>query len=295
MDTKTFSAKILLFGEHTLIKGSKGLLFPYPKLSGKLVMDKGQSFEKIQNLIDHFENSPMIKDNLDIETLKNDVTLGLSFESDIPQGQGLGSSGALTSSLLWAYGKSLPHNEDYGQEELAFLKDILALMESFYHGSSSGMDPLVSYIGKPILVESKNKLKQIELPKLSGKYQYFLLPTGKPRKASPLIHRFLEMCDKEEITKNDLNLLIETNNACVDLFLEGKEDALYESFYGLSKLQYLHLSEMIPEALHKVWFKALEHREFLLKICGAGGGGHFMGMAPKDADLSSLGTTISLF
>lgn len=295
MNTKTFSAKILFFGEHTLIKGSKGLLFPYQKLSGKLVMDLSLDFEKIQNLIDFFQNSPLIKENLDIDALKNDVKKGLSFDSTIVQGQGLGSSGALTSALLWAYGKSLPKKENYTENELALLKDVLALMESFYHGSSSGMDPLVSYVGKPILVESKNKLRQIELPSLSGNYKYFLLPTNIERKASPLIHRFLHLCDKEKITKADLENLIKATNNCVDSFLTQNEEALYENFHALSKLQYLHLAEMIPESLHKVWFKALEHREFLLKICGAGGGGYFMGMAPKEADLSSLGTTISVF
>src|SRR5690606_17968298 len=110
-------------------------------------------------------------------------------------------------ALLWKYGKDLPHKECYSDEDLAFLKDILSLMESFYHGSSSGLDPLVSYVGRPLLVHSKNKITQVELPKQSGNYQYFLLSTNIQRKTSPLVHRFLEMCDSEEISKEDLEEL----------------------------------------------------------------------------------------
>lgn len=292
---KDFSAKVLFLGEHTLVKGSKGLLFPYEKLFGRLEENAHKDFDRIQNLIDYFENSPVIKNMIDVDLLKKDVEKGLSFISDIPQGQGLGSSGALVAALLWKYGRDLPHKDLYTDEDLAFLKDILSLMESFYHGTSSGLDPLVSYVGKPLLVHSKNKITQVEFPKLSGKYQYFLISTNIQRKTSPLVHRFLEMCDKEEISKEDLDELLNKTNQCVDDFLAGNEDALFENFHSLSRLQYLNLAEMIPEKIKKLWFESLEDKKFLLKLCGAGGGGHFMGMAPKDFDLSSLGTTIKIF
>lgn len=283
-----FTSKVLLFGEHTLIKGSKGLLTPYGKFYGELTFDRSLNFDKIQNLIDYFENSPLIKENLAIDEIKKDVLKGLSFKSTIPQGQGLGSSGALTAALLHTYGKNLPKNKNYTQDELSLLKDILALMESFYHGTSSGMDPLVSYVGKPLLIEEKNKITQLENLTTLKDYNVFLFSTNTERKASPLIYRFLEMCHKEEISKADLDEMILTVNDCIHSYLTYDEVLLYNQFQKLSKLQFMHLEEMIPEKLHKTWFKSFEDKNFSLKICGAGGGGYFLGMAPKNSDLSPL-------
>ena len=60
------------------------------------------------------------------------------------------------------------------------LRNIFSQMESFFHGKSSGLDPLNSYLSIPILIESKNKIDVTGIPieKVNGEGAIFLLDSG---------------------------------------------------------------------------------------------------------------------
>ena len=78
------------------------------------------------------------------------------FDSSIPQGYGVGSSGALVASIYDQYAADkITVLENLTRDKLLKLKQIFALMESFFHGKSSGLDPLNSYLSLPILINSK--------------------------------------------------------------------------------------------------------------------------------------------
>ena len=66
------------------------------------------------------------------------------------------------------------------------LRSYFALMESFFHGSSSGLDPLISYLNQAILIRSKDDFERVEISfSQYGKGGwYFLLNTGRSRKQS---------------------------------------------------------------------------------------------------------------
>jgi mevalonate kinase len=53
-------------------------------------------------------------------------------------------------------------------------------MESFFHGKSSGLDPLNSYLSIPILINSKNDIKATGIPSqlTVGQGAVFLLDSG---------------------------------------------------------------------------------------------------------------------
>ena len=44
-------------------------------------------------------------------------------------------------------------------QNIIVLKNIFSKMESFFHGESSGLDPVNSYLSSPILIKSKNDIK----------------------------------------------------------------------------------------------------------------------------------------
>src|SRR5690606_28744578 len=114
------------------------------------------------------ENS---KADIDLLKMKEDLDQGIWFDSDIPQGFGLGSSGAVIAAIFEKYGH--PTRSIDGD------KDKLARLEDFFHGSSSGLDPLVSHNQKPLLIHNFNKVEVLEeRPNLEG---FFLLNTGRPR------------------------------------------------------------------------------------------------------------------
>ena len=93
---------------------------------------------------------------LDWEALHADLDLRLYFDSSIPQGYGVGSSGALVAAFYDRYAvDKISPQADLIPEKLSRLKSIFAAMESYFHGKSSGLDPLNSYLSLPLLIHSK--------------------------------------------------------------------------------------------------------------------------------------------
>lgn len=113
-----------------------------------------------------------------IEALKADVARGMYFDSSIPQGYGVGSSGALVAAIYDKYANDkITVLENLTREKLLQLKTIFGQMESFFHGKSSGLDPLNSYLSIPILINSKDNIEATGIPSQSatGKGAVFLL------------------------------------------------------------------------------------------------------------------------
>ena len=82
------------------------------------------------------------------------------FDSSIPQGYGVGSSGALVAAIYDKYATDkITVLENLTREKLLKLKIIFSKMESFFHGKSSGLDPLNSYLSLPILINSKDNIE----------------------------------------------------------------------------------------------------------------------------------------
>ena len=166
-----FYSKILLFGEYGIIKDSKGLSIPYNFYNGALKMDKNSSLsaeESNRNLKKFLKYLSNIDTNLvtfDIAQLEQDIKAGMYFDSSIPQGYGVGSSGALVAALYDKYAQDkITVLENLTREKLLKLKVIFSEMESFFHGKSSGLDPLNSYLSIPILINSKDNIEATGIP-----------------------------------------------------------------------------------------------------------------------------------
>ena len=84
----------------------------------------------------------------------------MHFDSSIPQGYGVGSSGALVAAIYDKYADDkITVLENLTRDKLLKLKAIFSKMESFFHGKSSGLDPLNSYLSLPILINSKDQFR----------------------------------------------------------------------------------------------------------------------------------------
>ena len=161
-----FYAKILLFGEYGIIKDSKGLAIPYNAYRGALKTSEsllGNALESNQNLDRFYKYLAALQTDLvsfNLVSFKKDVENGMYFDSSIPQGYGVGSSGALVASIYDKYAANKTTVlENLTRDKLLDLKAIFALMESFFHGKSSGLDPLNSYLSLPILINSKDHVE----------------------------------------------------------------------------------------------------------------------------------------
>ncbi len=107
-----------------------------------------------------------------LEVLKTDVERGMYFDSSIPQGYGVGSSGALVAAIYDKYADNkITVLENLTREKLLQLKNIFSQMESFFHGKSSGLDPLNSYLSIPILINSKDNIEATGIPTQSTNWK----------------------------------------------------------------------------------------------------------------------------
>lgn len=280
-----FYAKILLFGEYGIIKDSKGLAIPFNAYRGALKTTKnleGKAKISNENLTKFYTyisslNSELVSFNL--KKFKSDLDKGMYFDSSIPQGYGVGSSGALVASVYDKYAtEKITVLENLTREKLLKLKQIFSLMESFFHGKSSGLDPLNSYLSLPILINSKENIEPAGIPyQKQGKGAVFLLDSEQIGETEPMVTIFMNKMKNEGFRKMLNEEFVTYSDACIEDFLHGNVKSLFTNVKSLSKVVLKNFKPMIPDAFHKVWAKGIKTNDYYLKLCGSGGGGYILG------------------
>ena len=284
-----FYSKILLFGEYGIIQDSKGLSIPYNFYNGALKTDENPSIEAISSnghlkrFVANLKNLAIEQPNLvqfDLTTLETDINNGMYFDSSIPQGYGVGSSGALVAAIYDKYAQNkITVLENLTREKLLELKTIFSQMESFFHGKSSGLDPLNSYLSIPILINSKDNIEATGIPTQSfdGKGAVFLIDSGIIGETAPMVNIFMENL-KDQGFRNMLKTqFVKYTDSCVENFLGGDMKSLFANTKKLSKVVLNHFKPMIPEQFHRIWQKGIDTNDYYLKLCGSGGGGYILG------------------
>ena len=276
-----FYSKILLFGEYGIIKDSKGLSIPYNFYNGALKLDKNlsgsakASNETLLNYLDYLHSMDTNLVTFNLEALAKDISNGMYFDSSIPQGYGVGSSGALVAAIYDKYAhEKITVLENLTREKLLTLKAIFSEMESFFHGKSSGLDPLNSYLSLPILINSKDHIEATGIPSqnASGKGAVFLLDSGIIGETAPMVQIFMDKMKQEGFRKMIKNQFIKHTDACVEDFLKGDLKSLFQNTKQLSKIVFNHFKPMIPKKFHQIWQAGIESNSYYLKLCGSGGG-----------------------
>jgi len=290
-----FYSKILLFGEYGIIKDSKGLSIPYNFFKGALKTDDAtserakKSNSALREFVSYLEmvqkNNPNLV-SFDFKSLKSDVDEGMYFDSSIPQGYGVGSSGALVAAIYdkYATGK-ITVLENLTREKLLKLKNIFGKMESFFHGKSSGLDPLNSYLSLPILINSQDNIESTSIPSqnVEGKGAVFLLDSGITGETAPMVQIFMEKMKQEGFRSMLKDQFIKHTDACVEDFVNGNVKSLFGNLKQLSHVVLDNFKPMIPAKFHQLWKHGIETNDYYLKLCGSGGGGYILGFT-QDID-----------
>ncbi len=284
-----FYSKILLFGEYGIIKDSKGLSIPYNFYKGALKITEEPdaaaqaSNASLARLADHIEK--LVENDIDfpsfeIAAMRADIEAGMYFDSSIPQGYGVGSSGALVASIYDKYAtEKITVLENLTREKLLTLKGIFGKIESFFHGKSSGLDPLNSYLSLPILINSKEDIEPAGIPSqlATGNGAVFLLDSGVVGETAPMVNIFMENMKKEGFRKMLKEQFVKYTDQCVEDFLNGDVKALFGNVKKLSGTVLDNFKPMIPAQFHDLWKKGLDTGDYYLKLCGSGGGGYILG------------------
>lgn len=272
---RVFYAKLLLFGEYTVLNGSESLAMPLTNYRLSYVHNDMDNFSGILwDLYQYIISKDFKKDGVFFKSAEYRESLqnGLFFSSDIPIGFGLGSSGALTAAVFYRFFSYPP------KLELHELQTILAKIESFFHGKSSGMDPLISYLNKAIHVGPHARIELIDFdPSVLGDLKIYLIDSGIPRSTEHFVSIFRNKLLDPHFTDTYLRKLTELNDLIIrKINFKESPVSIHYDIKALSGIQYKTFPEMIPFVMHELWEKTLSSNDHIMKLCGAGGGGFFL-------------------
>ena len=266
-----------------MIFGSEALLTPYYSAFGEWssvinrpsarAFESNESIRKFYNYLNDNDEFRI----LDLKRFEMEINAGLFFDSNIPLGYGVGSSGALVAAIFDRY-KLIEIND------IPKLKSFLAKMECFFHGSSSGMDPLQCYLGKPFILSQQTtdngqRMTILEDDFMSDDIHIFLIDTKIKSPTAPLVERFKELRkDSSYLDKFD-NKYVPLISKCIKSLIDKNNDDFYKYLSEVSKLQIELLSHTIPEETKDYFLTDINKDGFQVKLCGAGGGGFLLGFS----------------
>lgn len=282
---KQYHGKVILFGEYSMIFGSEALLIPYDSVFGEwssvINRPSDRGFDLNKKLFVFYEY--LRKEDkfriLDLRRFEMELNAGLYFDSNIPLGYGVGSSGALVAAVYDRF--KLIEIEDTLK-----LKSFLASMENHFHGSSSGIDPLQCYFGKPfVLCQQATANGQqmsftiLDSDFISDNIHVFLIDTKIKSPTGPLVEHFKERRQDEKYLEKFDNEYVPLVSRCIDCLVKKKDDDFFANLLQLSILQSELLSHTIPDDFKEYFLKNINEEHFQVKLCGAGGGGFLLGFS----------------
>lgn len=284
-------AKVILFGEYALLRGGSALAMPLTAFKGRLsMMDVSESFaiESNQNLYKYtswIKEQPNLHPYIQLFELEQDLKKGMWFNSSIPFNSGLGSSGAVVAALLRQYGNAVLLDKS-----LQELKSVLSNFEGYFHGTSSGIDPLISFLGMAVELKSTGEVEALDLniDQSIGAFHPFLLQIKGKGETHELVDVFNQKWLDKDYVQYFNNTYLPLNNSLVDAFKRAQPQSFWTLLNQLSKSQVCLFPEMIDEELRRLMKKGISTGEFGIKICGSGGGGFALGFAKSQDIISEL-------
>jgi mevalonate kinase len=263
-----------------MIFGSNALLIPYYSVSGEwstiISRPCERGIESNRNLFKYYDY--LRKDDrfriLDLERMEMELNAGLFFDSNIPTGYGVGSSGALVAAIYDRF-------KLIEIKETDRLIEFLAAMENYFHGSSSGIDPLQCYFGKPFVLNGQrttdNGQQILSNDFMSDDIHIFLIDTKITSPTAPLVNIFKERRKDNIYLDKFNNRYVPLVNDCISSLIEKNDNEFFNNVSLLSKMQTEMLGHTIPENVKEFLFFDINKDGFQIKLCGAGGGGFLLG------------------
>jgi mevalonate kinase len=285
----SYPAKLLLFGEYSILLGSRALGMPFLRYSASLRFAEQESTKprtaesnrQLEKLCGYFDqNRGEFGQYLDLDRFSSDIRAGLFLDSDIPSSYGMGSSGALCAAVYGRYGitPENPAGETLPPDPGA-LRSLFIRMESFFHGRSSGFDPLVSFLRRPVMVGNEGVPAVIDLPERlfrGNDFGIFLVDSGGPCSTGSLVGGFLERYAPGGAVTPAGDDLCRITDACIRNFLQGDPGRFMPEAGRLSRFQLKALESQVPFPLNSAWHEGLITGLFTMKLCGSGGGGYVL-------------------
>lgn len=271
---KSYSSKIILLGEYSIIHGGEILATPIIQYSARWEKNRPTAnlSKGLQPILKYLKSTNNTK--VDIKAFAQAISDGMYLHSNIPSGYGLGSSGAITAGI---YDLFVPNEKKASDASL--LKEDLVDIESCFHGVSSGIDPLVIYLNQSIHIDEDGIHILEENIDLS---HYFLIDTGISRKTSPFVKQYLDRARNESYLSS-IDRYKKMCSAAIASQMNDNQASLCAAISNISRWQYEYLDFAILDDYRDLWKDTLDRDKLSIKLCGAGGGGFLLGYA-EDVD-----------
>lgn len=279
-------SKVKLFGEYSMIFDSKALLVPLKRFSAEWTRE-GDASEgarcfsrhELTSFCEFLRIDGRFSRDIDIGAMEKDLRDGWWLASDVPVGYGLGSSGTVVAAVYDRY--ALNRIRDAIR-----LKELFSQMESYFHGSSSGIDPLQCYLGRPFRITAEG-IDLLDEEVLNNGIDICLIDTKLKSSTKPLVEYFKRQRENESYLEDLHRCYLPNVGACIDAMIQGDLETFFMSLKSLTIAQSRLFGPMIPPHTSALFENTYDFR-FGVKINGAGGGGYMLGFTDDRDKASSL-------
>ena len=281
-----YYSKVILFGEYSMIFDATALMIPLKRFSAQWQFPQSRnraasltSNQSLKRFYQYISENETLSCLFDLQALKKDLDEGLFLASNVPSGYGLGSSGTLVAAVYDRY--ALQKTENYLQ-----LKTLFGQMESHFHGSSSGIDPLQCYLGKPFKI-TPNGVELLSDNFLKKDIHICLIDTKIKSNTKPLVNHFKAQRENPGFLNRFQAEYVPCVTSCIDAMINSNKELFFNSLKRLTKGQLEFLRPMITDNT-LVHFSTDYDFNFGVKISGSGGGGYVLGFTDDVEQVSKL-------
>jgi len=276
---ESYPSKLMLVGEYGVILGGGALTMPLRIFQARVRsredvpagMEEAarESGRYLKQLYTHVAglNSSSFHAPPDLPRFAREVHHHW-MEMNIPTGYGLGSSGAVSAAI---YERFFPGATGL---DLARQKEDLALIESYFHGKSSGVDALTIFADQALYFTPEGEIQRVEFDpvRIPGDYRFFLLDSGQGSQTGPLVAHFLDLMKEPGFASSMRNEYLIVNQKLIEALMGIRDADPALLFRVISDYQFTHFRRMIPEGMLDFWIHGQISNEYYLKLNGSGGG-----------------------
>ena len=281
-----YYSKVILFGEYSMIFDATALMIPLKRFSAQwqfpLSRNKAASMTSNQSLkrfCQYLSDNETLSNLFNLKAFDDDLSQGLFLASNVPSGYGLGSSGTLVAAVYDRY--AIQKSKGYLQ-----LKSLFGQMESCFHGSSSGIDPLQCYLGQPFKITPQG-VELLSDDFLKKDIHICLIDTKIKSNTKPLVNHFKAQRENPEFLNRFQSEYVPCVTDCIDAMTHGDKASFFNALKQLTKGQLEFLHPMVTDNTLDLFTTEYDFN-FGVKISGSGGGGYMLGFTDDKGKTSAL-------